>query len=67
MFNDISDGDAKNLISLEGRDLKNGCTILLRGGGGEELARVKRVIKSVLLVKVFVILLSSRNPRAQEV
>lgn len=52
MFNDISDGDSKNLISLEGRDLKNGCTILLRGAGGDELARVKRVIKSVLLVKL---------------
>jgi hypothetical protein len=52
MFNDISDGEPKNLISLEGRDLKKGCTILLRGGSGEELAKVKRIIKRILLIKI---------------
>ena len=52
MFNKLLDDEPKNLISLEGRELKNGCTILLRGGNGEELARVKRVIKRVLLAKL---------------
>ena len=52
MFNDINEGEPKNLISLEGRDLKNGCTILLRGGSGEELAKVKRVIRRILLIKI---------------
>ena len=39
------------LITLERSDLSNGCTVLLRGGEQKELAKVKRVILRMLLLK----------------
>lgn len=36
---------------LEGRDKKPGCTILLRGGPKKELLRVKRIIRTLLLME----------------
>lgn len=43
----------KNLIFLEGSNATNkyGCCIVLRGGSLKELAKVKRVMKQLLLVK----------------
>ena len=44
----------KNLIVLEHAENTlpiNGCTVLLRGGSVEELCRVKRVLKRMLLMR----------------
>ena len=41
----------KSLIALQRSDLERGCTVLLRGGERRELAKVKRVLSRVLLLK----------------
>ena len=50
----MDDMTRRNYIILEQSDdikLMKGCTVLLRGGSSDELARVKRVLKRMLLVK----------------
>lgn len=41
----------KNLISLEGAEFSKGCCVILRGASKLKLAKVKRVLKQVLVLK----------------